>query len=81
MVAARCQEQLQRGGRGGLQRDAANRHQRGKPAVVVLSVAQYERLARNRAEPQPSFVEHLLAMPKDDGVFERAKIKLRDVKF
>lgn len=54
---------------------------RGKPAVVVLSVAQYERLARNRAEPQPSFVEHLLAMPKDDGVFERAKIKLRDVKF
>ena len=54
---------------------------RGKPAVVVLSVTDYEKLARKAAGQRPSFVEHLLAMPKDDGVFERTKIKLRNVRF
>ena len=54
---------------------------RGKPAVVVLSVAQYQHLARKAAQDRPSFVDHLLAMPKDDGSFERAEIKLRDVEF
>ena len=54
---------------------------RGKPAVVVLSVADYEKLKQKAAQQRPSFVEHLLAMPKDDGVFDRAKIKLRNVEF
>ena len=54
---------------------------RGKPAVVVLSVAEYERLAHKEPEKRPSFVEHLLAMPKDDGEFERIDIKMRDVEF
>ncbi len=54
---------------------------RGKPAVVVLSVAQYERLSRKHTPPKRSFVEHLLAMPKDDGTFERIEIEPRDVKF
>ena len=56
---------------------------RGKPAVVVLSVAQYERLARNSAEPRPSFVEHLLAFPQGGTNFKigRAKLRLRNVKF
>ncbi|HEY1798477.1 MAG TPA: type II toxin-antitoxin system Phd/YefM family antitoxin [Stellaceae bacterium] len=51
---------------------------RGKPAVVVLSIQEYERLNRPR-EPARSFVEHLFAMPKDDGAFERAEIEPRDV--
>ncbi len=38
---------------------------RGKPTVVVVSIAQYERLARKDAKPHRSLVEHLLAMPKD----------------
>ncbi len=54
---------------------------RGKPAVVVLSVADYEKLKQTAAHHRPSFVDHLLAMPKDDGVFDRAEIKLRDVEF
>lgn len=56
---------------------------RGKPAVVVLSVADYEQLARQAAQHRPSFVEHLLAFPKGGRGFkiERAKITPRDVKF
>jgi prevent-host-death family protein len=54
---------------------------RGRPAVVVLSVADYEQLARQAAGRRPPLVEHLLAMPTDDSVFERPTIKLRDVKF
>jgi len=56
---------------------------RGKPAVVVLSVTDYEELTRNAASHRPSFVEHLFAFPQGEGSFKikRAKLKLRDVKF
>jgi prevent-host-death family protein len=54
---------------------------RGKPAVVILSVADYEKLTRKDEPKRPSFVEHLLAMPKDDGTFERIDIEPRDVEF
>jgi antitoxin Phd len=55
---------------------------RGKPAVVVLSVADYEQLAQKAAQQRPSFVEHLLAFPQG-GSFNipRAKMRLRNVKF
>ncbi len=45
---------------------------RGKPAVVVLAVAEYERLCRDQPDRTPNFVEHLLAIPKapDDDAFE-----------
>lgn len=54
---------------------------RGKPAVVVLSVEEYERLRRNGKAAAPTFAEMLLAMPQDDGEFERFPWKLRDVEF
>jgi antitoxin Phd len=54
---------------------------RGKPAVVVLSVADYERLARNAGQRRPSFVEHMLAIPQGGVGLGRARLKLRDVKF
>ncbi len=54
---------------------------RGKPAVIVLAVEEYERLRRNGKAAAPSFVEMLLAMPQDDGEFERFPWKLRDVEF
>jgi antitoxin Phd len=54
---------------------------RGKPAVVVLSVAEYERLSRHHAAETPSFVDHLLAMPQDDRTFERTRVRARSIDF
>ena len=48
---------------------------RGKKAVVVLSVEDYDRLRSNPPEPAPSFIEHLLAIP-DGGDFEFERIPL-----
>lgn len=52
---------------------------RGLPAVVVVSVEEFERL-RGAKEGKPrNFIEHLLAMPRDDGEFERSSVPiLRD---
>lgn len=54
---------------------------RGKPAVVVLSVDEYQRLSRRHGAETPSLVDHLLDMPQDDGAFARARVKPRDVDF
>jgi antitoxin Phd len=55
---------------------------RGKPAVVVLSVGEYERLS-GKAKNRSSFIEHLLAFPQGDEEFEieRVDVKPRDVEF
>jgi prevent-host-death family protein len=39
----------------------------GKPAVVVVDAAEYERLRSVERAQAPSFVEALLAMPQDEG--------------
>jgi antitoxin Phd len=49
---------------------------RGKPAVVVLSVAEYKRLSRQDTVEIPSFIDHLLSMPQDDVSFERGRVKI-----
>ncbi len=54
---------------------------RGKPAVVVLADEEYERLRHLEKAKAPTFAEHLLAMPQDDGEFERLQVKPRDVEF
>lgn len=51
---------------------------RGKPAVVVLSTAEYRRLLAQAEASRGSFVDHLLAFP---GTVERAKVTARPVKF
>ena len=51
---------------------------RGKPAVVVMSCDAYERLQKME---NSRFVEFLLAMPQDDGEFERIPLEPRDVEF
>jgi antitoxin Phd len=51
----------------------------GKPAVVVVDVAEYERLRRLKRARAPSFVEMLLAIPQDDGEFPRVDVQMRDV--
>jgi prevent-host-death family protein len=53
----------------------------GKPAVVVLDAAEYERLRHLDRAQAPSFVQHLLTMPQDDGEFAREDVRLRDVEF
>ncbi len=50
----------------------------GKPAVVVVAVEDYARLRRLERLKAPSFVGHLLAMPADDGAFERLEGSLRE---
>jgi prevent-host-death family protein len=50
----------------------------GKPAVVVVAVDEYARLRHLERLEAPTFVDHLLAMPADDGVFDRLEGTLRD---
>ena len=51
---------------------------RGKPAVVVLAVEEYERLCNREPDNTPTFVEHLLAIPVD---FERCHTQRRRLRF
>ena len=53
----------------------------GKPVAVVLSVEEYEKLTGKAGPQHPSFVEHLLAMPKDRCGFQTVELKLRDIEF
>ena len=51
---------------------------RGVPAVVVLSVKEFEKFQQFEAASSTSFIDHLLSMPRDDGEFERLDVPLRD---
>ena len=52
---------------------------RGKPAVVVLAVGEYERLRHLEKASAPTFADLLLAIPRDDGEFERLPMAPRPV--
>lgn len=58
---------------------------RGKPAVVVLSAQEYQRLLAEAGSVRESFAEHLLAFPGDRPQpavpLPRAQVRLRDVTF
>lgn len=54
---------------------------RGKPAVVVLSEADYAQLKAAAQASRESFVDHLLAFPTDDTALPRASAAPRDVAF
>lgn len=50
----------------------------GKPAVVVVAADEYARLRRLERLTAPTFIDHLLAMPTDDGAFDRLVGTLRE---
>jgi prevent-host-death family protein len=50
----------------------------GKPAVVVVDAGSYAQWEHLEPLQSPSFVDHLLAVPKDDGAFERLEAGLRE---
>ena len=58
---------------------------RGRPAVVVISVAEFARLNAAAAQDRGSFLDHLLARPvmgEDDWLIpDRTRAPLRDVEF
>jgi antitoxin Phd len=49
---------------------------RGKAAVVVVDVVEYERLRRLERTQAPSFAD---VMPQDDGDFHRRNVRMRDL--
>ena len=52
---------------------------RGKLAVVVLAVEEYERLRRLEKAQAPTLADLLLAIPQDDEEFERLRAPVRPV--
>ncbi len=50
---------------------------RGRPAVVVLAVEEYDRLCRLEQAGAPTFGELLLEVPQDDGEFGRMPLEPR----
>ena len=54
---------------------------RGRPAVVVLAVEEYERLIHLERARAPTFPDLLLAIPQDGGEFERIGLPPRPADF
>ncbi len=52
---------------------------RGKPAVVVVAVQEYERLRHLEKATAATFADLLLAIPQDGGEFERIQLPTRPV--
>ena len=54
---------------------------RGREVVVIVAADEYERLEKFKAASMPRFVDHLLALPKDNLEFERLPFNSREVEF
>ena len=52
---------------------------RGKPAVVVVAVEEFEKLRTGEQATAARFTDYLLAMPSGDIDAPRATVRLRDV--
>ena len=50
---------------------------RGRPAVVIVAVDEYERLCRLERANAPTLAELLLDIPQDDQEFERLPLSAR----
>jgi prevent-host-death family protein len=54
---------------------------RGREVVVIVAADEYMRLEKLKSASMPRFVDHLLALPKDDVEFERLPFNFREVEF
>ena len=54
---------------------------RGKPAVVVLSTTEYDRLRRMDKDAAPDLADLLLELPQGGEDYERLKVAPRKVEF
>ena len=56
---------------------------RGKPAVMIVAIDEYERLRLTDEAAKPDFIQHLLAIPKGgpEDLFESSNIRPREVEF
>lgn len=54
---------------------------RGKPAVVILAVDEYERLRNAERANAPTLADLLLSIPQDDKAFERLRLPTRQTDF
>jgi prevent-host-death family protein len=52
---------------------------RGREVVVIVAADEYTRLEKLKSASMPRFVDHLLALPKDDVEFERLPFSAREV--
>lgn len=52
---------------------------RGKPAVMVVAVEEYERLRHLEKAKAPTFADLLLSIPQGSGEFERIELPPRPV--
>jgi len=52
---------------------------RGREVVVIVAADEYLRLEKFKAATMPRFVDHLLALPKDDAEFERLPFQSREI--
>ena len=50
-----------------------------RPVAVVVSIEEWARLKALESRSLPSFAEQLLALPQDDGTFERLSVEPRPV--
>lgn len=54
---------------------------RGSPAAVVVSMEIFQVMQKQEAANTPSFIDHLLAIPTKENLFERSELNARDIDF
>ena len=81
MALAGRQKPLQRVVNAALDGEPQRVTRRGRPAVVVIAVEDYERLCQAEKAGAPDFIEHLLSIPKGgpDDLLDGPSLNLRDV--
>jgi len=60
------------------QREPQTVTKHGKPAAVIMAAQEYERLRHLERMRAPRFSDHLLALPSDEGTFDRLGGRLRE---
>ncbi len=54
---------------------------RGSPTAVVVSMEIFQVMQKQETANAPSFIDHLLAMPSKENIFEHSELHARDIDF